>query len=77
MNSVKSSTCKGPVVVGYGKCALREAHGWMEDSHKSGKGKTSEGYGKAFKMSRQEGSKVTSSDLRIDEMAIAVLGICN
>lgn len=29
MNSVKSSTCKGPVVVGYGKCALREAHGWM------------------------------------------------
>lgn len=40
MNSVKSSTCKGPVVVGYEKCVLREARGWMEDSHKSGKGKT-------------------------------------
>lgn len=78
MNSVKSSTCKGPVVVGCGKCALGEARGWMGDSHKSGKeGKTSEGYGKAFKMSRQEGSKGTSSDLHIDEMAIAVLGACN
>lgn len=55
---MKSSMCKGPVVVGYGKCELREAHGWMENSHKSGKeGKTSEGYGKAFKMSRQEGNK--------------------
>ena len=75
---MKSNTCKGPVVVGYEKCVLREAHGWMEDSHKSGKeGKTSEGYGKAFKMSRQEESKVISSDLHIDEMAIAVFGACN
>lgn len=29
VNSVESSTCKGPVVVGYGKCELKEDHGWM------------------------------------------------
>lgn len=36
-----------------------------------------QGYGKAFKMLRREGNKVTSSDLGFNEMAIVVLGACN